>query len=90
MGNYQRHQSLNQEDDIESQSQQSDSTNYERDVAVLNHCFDDIERFIARLQYASAAYKELERRRRQRKSKKKEAGGKKQGSFPFLKTSCFQ
>ncbi|XP_055337923.1 epidermal growth factor receptor kinase substrate 8-like [Paramacrobiotus metropolitanus] len=67
---------LLQEADSESQSQRSDSTstNYERDVAILNHCFDDIERFIARLQYASAAYKELERRRRQRKSKKKEAG----------------
>lgn len=62
-----------QEEDTESQ--RSDTTNYERDVAILNHCFDDIERFIARLQYASAAYKELERRRRQRKSKKREAGG---------------
>ncbi|CAG0922259.1 unnamed protein product, partial [Notodromas monacha] len=50
------------------------SEKYERDVAVLNHCFDDIERFIARLQYTAAAQKELERRRKSRKSKKKDLG----------------
>ncbi len=61
----------------DSESQRSDNTNYERDVVILNHCFDDIERFIARLQYASASYKELERRRRTRKSKRIEPGGKK-------------
>lgn len=41
---------------------------------VLNHCFDDIEKFIARLQHAAAASRELERRRRNRKSKKKDPG----------------
>ncbi|XP_022915540.2 epidermal growth factor receptor kinase substrate 8-like isoform X1 [Onthophagus taurus] len=46
------------------------SDQYERDVTVLNHCFDDIEKFIARLQVAAAASKELERRKRNRKSKK--------------------
>ncbi|XP_014667431.1 PREDICTED: epidermal growth factor receptor kinase substrate 8-like [Priapulus caudatus] len=50
------------------------SDNTERDVIMLNHCFDDIERFIAKLQQASAAYRELERRRRTRKSKKKGQG----------------
>lgn len=50
------------------------SENTERDVMMLNHCFDDIERFIAKLQQASAAYRELERRRRTRKSKKKGHG----------------
>ncbi|KAJ8886252.1 hypothetical protein PR048_012461 [Dryococelus australis] len=40
------------------------SEKYERDVTVLNHCFDDIEKFIARLQHAAAASRELERRRR--------------------------
>lgn len=50
------------------------SDKYERDVAILNHCFDDIERFIARLQHAAAAYKELDRRRKTRKSKKKDMG----------------
>lgn len=47
---------------------------YERDVTVLNHCFDDIEKFIARLQHVAAASRELERRRRNRKSKKKDPG----------------
>ncbi|KAM7341425.1 arouser isoform 2-T6 [Cochliomyia hominivorax] len=50
------------------------SDKYERDVNVLNHCFDDIEKFIARLQHAAAASRELERRRRNRKSKKKDPG----------------
>ncbi|KAK2725043.1 epidermal growth factor receptor kinase substrate 8-like [Artemia franciscana] len=50
------------------------SEKYERDVAVLNRCFDDIERFIARLQHAAAASRELDRRRRSRKSKKKDHG----------------
>ncbi|CAL4061198.1 unnamed protein product, partial [Meganyctiphanes norvegica] len=50
------------------------SEKYERDVAILNSCFDDIERFIARLQHTAAATRELERRRRSRKSKKKDIG----------------
>uniref|UniRef100_A0A1L8DML2 Putative epidermal growth factor receptor kinase substrate n=1 Tax=Nyssomyia neivai TaxID=330878 RepID=A0A1L8DML2_9DIPT len=50
------------------------SEKYERDVTVLNHCFDDIEKFIARLQHAAAATRELERRRRNRKSKKRDPG----------------
>ncbi|XP_043465310.1 epidermal growth factor receptor kinase substrate 8-like isoform X3 [Leptopilina heterotoma] len=50
------------------------SEKYERDVTILNHCFDDIEKFIARLQHASAASRELERRRRNRKSKKRSLG----------------
>jgi len=50
------------------------SERYERDVTILNHCFDDIEKFIARLQHAAAASRELERRKRNRKSKKKDLG----------------
>jgi len=57
-------------DDVSSTS----SEKYERDVTVLNHCFDDIEKFIARLQHAAAASRELERRRRSRPSKKKDPG----------------
>jgi len=58
------------DDEVSSTS----SEKYERDVTVLNHCFDDIEKFIARLQHAAAASRELERRRRSRKSKKKDLG----------------
>ena len=50
------------------------SDKYEREVTVLNRCFDDIEKFIARLQHAAAAFRELEMRRRGRKSKKKDHG----------------
>jgi len=50
------------------------SDKYEKDVNILNRCFDDIEKFIARLQHAAAAYRELDKRRRSRKSKKKDLG----------------
>uniref|UniRef100_A0A6A7FVU1 Epidermal growth factor receptor kinase substrate 8-like protein 2 n=2 Tax=Hirondellea gigas TaxID=1518452 RepID=A0A6A7FVU1_9CRUS len=57
-------------DDASSVSSES----FSKDVAILNCCFDDIEKFIARLQHTAAATQELEKRRRSRKSKKKEAG----------------
>uniref|UniRef100_T1GMW2 EPS8 spectrin-like domain-containing protein n=1 Tax=Megaselia scalaris TaxID=36166 RepID=T1GMW2_MEGSC len=59
---------------INDETSSTSSDKYERDVAVLNHCFDDIEKFIARLQHAAAASRELEKRRRNRKSKKKDPG----------------
>lgn len=59
---------------INDETSSTSSDKYERDVTVLNHCFDDIEKFIARLQHAAAASRELERRRRNRKTKKKDPG----------------
>lgn len=64
---------ISREENIDEVSSTS-SEKYERDVTILNHCFDDIEKFIARLQYAAAASRELERRRRNRKSKKRNLG----------------
>lgn len=50
------------------------SEKYERDVTILNHCFDDIEKFIARLQHSAAAVKELDRKRKNRRNKKRDMG----------------
>ena len=36
------------------------SDKYEKDVKILNSCFDDIEKFIARLQHSATAFRELE------------------------------
>lgn len=44
------------------------------EVQVLNHCFDDIERFVSRLQASLDMARELEKRQKHRKSKKKTIG----------------
>lgn len=49
---------------INDDASSTSSERYEKDVTVLNRCFDDIERFIARLQHAATARRELERRRK--------------------------
>lgn len=46
----------------------------ERYVSILNHCFDDIERFIIRLQHAAAALRELQLRNNKRNGKSGHAG----------------
>lgn len=55
-------------------SNQTSLVNAEREVEILNHCFDDTERFMARLQQTAEAQSVLNQRRknRSRKSKKKE------------------
>jgi len=67
------HAQLEARDKFDETSSTS-SDKYEKDVNILNRCFDDIEKFIARLQHAAAAFRELEKRRRSRKSKKKDLG----------------
>lgn len=59
---------------LNDETSSTSSDRYERDVFVLNHCFDDIEKFIARLQHTAAAARELERRIYNRKSKKRDPG----------------
>lgn len=68
------HQGSNDREENNDEVSSTSSEKYERDVTILNHCFDDIEKFIARLQHAAAASRELERRRRNRKSKKRNLG----------------
>ncbi|KAI7696070.1 Epidermal growth factor receptor kinase substrate 8, partial [Sarcoptes scabiei] len=46
-----------------------ESYSNERYVSILNHCFDDIERFIIRLQHAAAALRELQIRSHKRGAK---------------------
>ena len=56
---------------------------------LLNNCFDDIEKFVSRLQQAAEAYKELERRRYERghRNKRKSAGGELTLSFMNIHAS---
>ncbi|KAI1292639.1 Epidermal growth factor receptor kinase substrate 8 [Halotydeus destructor] len=50
------------------------SLSNERYVSILNHCFDDIERFIIRLQHAAAALRELQLRNHKRGKGPQHAG----------------
>lgn len=70
-GERERHGSAGERDDASSTGSER---LYEQDIAILNRCFDDIEKFIARLQHAAAASRELERRRRTRGAKRAAAG----------------
>ncbi|CAK9297400.1 unnamed protein product [Gordionus sp. m RMFG-2023] len=46
----------------------------EHDVMMLNHCFDDIENFISKLQHSNAALRELEKRKVIKKNSKNLSG----------------
>ncbi|CAO1341025.1 unnamed protein product [Diamesa tonsa] len=52
---------------IHDDSSSTTSEKFEREVNVLNHCFDDIEKFIARLQTIAAALQDAQNRRRRSK-----------------------
>lgn len=41
---------------LNDETSSTSSEKYERDVTVLNHCFDDIEKFIARLQHSAGNF----------------------------------
>lgn len=45
-----------------SSSSHNDTFSVEMEVQILNRCFDDIEKFISRIQNSSEQYKELEKR----------------------------
>ncbi|KAH8419067.1 hypothetical protein KR222_003417 [Zaprionus bogoriensis] len=49
--------------EIAAEKNAQDREQTDRDVLVLNHCFEDVERFIARLHYAAEALIELESRK---------------------------
>ncbi|XP_064554411.1 epidermal growth factor receptor kinase substrate 8-like protein 2 [Drosophila montana] len=51
--------------EIAAEKNAQDREQTDRDVQVLNHCFEDVERFIARLHYAAEALNELESRKNQ-------------------------
>ncbi|XP_037111841.1 epidermal growth factor receptor kinase substrate 8-like protein 1 [Syngnathus acus] len=59
------------ENDAKFESNSASQVNEEREVEILNHCFDDIERFMLRLQQAADAQSILnQRKKRSRMSKK--------------------
>ena len=57
---------------VEHHSNHGPARQIDQEVQVLNHCFDDIERFVPRLQAGVQAAREIEKRARQRRSKKKQ------------------
>ncbi|XP_050313584.1 epidermal growth factor receptor kinase substrate 8-like [Anthonomus grandis grandis] len=71
---YFNHRSDSELTENNDDSSSTTSEKYERDVSILNHCFDDIEKFIARLQHSAAALKELDRKRKNRRNKKRDIG----------------
>ncbi|KAK6110845.1 Phosphotyrosine-binding domain family protein [Brugia pahangi] len=57
-------------DDTSASSDSSES--FERDVNTLNRCFDDIERFVARIQSAAIAQRELEAQAHRQRTHRKQ------------------
>ncbi|CAH1787442.1 unnamed protein product [Owenia fusiformis] len=59
-----RQWSFNNKQDRDDDASSISSERLERETQILNHCFDDIEKFVARLQQSADAFKELNRRNR--------------------------
>ncbi|XP_062264081.1 epidermal growth factor receptor kinase substrate 8-like protein 1a [Platichthys flesus] len=60
------------ENGAHEESNHATQQNAEREVEILNHCFDDVERFMGRLQQTAEAQSVLDQRtKKSRKSKKK-------------------
>lgn len=49
--------------EVAAEKNAQDKEQTAKDIQVLNHCFEDIERFVTRLQYAAEAIRELEMRK---------------------------
>ncbi|KAI1896268.1 hypothetical protein AGOR_G00093050 [Albula goreensis] len=56
-----------------NQRQDTSLQRAEREVAILNHCFDDIELFMGKLQKSAEALSILSQRNKKKKSRKKDA-----------------
>ncbi|KAM7359839.1 epidermal growth factor receptor kinase substrate 8 isoform 2-T2 [Cochliomyia hominivorax] len=54
--------------EIAAEKNAHDQEQIAKDINVLNHCFEDIERFVIRLQYAVEALRELELRKNEHNS----------------------
>ena len=54
--------------EIATEKNAQDKAQLTKDIQVLNHCFEDIERFVVRLQYAVEALRELEQRKNEHNS----------------------
>lgn len=65
---------FSKENGASGESNHTSLLNAEREVEIMNHCFDDVERFMARLQQTAEAQTVLNQRRkkRSRKSKKED------------------
>ncbi|XP_037828552.1 epidermal growth factor receptor kinase substrate 8 [Lucilia sericata] len=54
--------------EVAAEKNAQDQEQIAKDIKVLNHCFEDIERFVVRLQYAVEALRELELRKNEHNS----------------------
>ncbi|XP_042248104.1 epidermal growth factor receptor kinase substrate 8-like protein 1a [Thunnus maccoyii] len=64
---------FNKEKGASAEPNDTSLLNAEREVEIMNHCFDDVERFMVRLQQTAEAQSVLnQRKKKSRKSKKKE------------------